>query len=486
MSATPIDITKESPFDSATEPAPGPLVQIKPAQRKSRLLPSMYNAATAADDGSLIVWNTYRGTISVFKPEQKAVIEALLKDGYTGEPKGVVKYLSERGLLVSEDINEYRQFQLTFGKQHYRQDTLELILLASEDCNFRCRYCYEEFPRGTMQPSVRENIRKLVRKRAAGLTRFSVGWFGGEPLYGFKAIEDLAPFFVEVAEEFGLDYASHMTTNGYLLTPDVAEKLLAWKVGHFQITVDGVAAQHDHNRPTRDGQGTFDTIISNLQALKKRDESFGVNVRVNFDKENHPYLEDLFTLLQQEFGDDPRFHLTLHSVGKWGGPNDAELPVCGIGEGKQVKLKLQKSVIAKGLTLKGTLRDMMGPGKGVCYAARPYNYIIGADGKIMKCTVALDKQDHNIVGMLTDEGDIKLNYENYALWVEPAYASDHTCQQCNMLPSCQGISCPLVRIEKAAARPCAATPKINLHNELLVTLETYKASARAVTVSGGD
>lgn len=482
MSAIPGDITKESPFDSA----PAPLVQIRPRRQKSLLLPSMYNAATSAEDGSLIVWNTYRGTISVFKPEQKTVIERLLKEGYSGEPKGVVKYLAERGLLVSEEINEYRLFQLTFGQQHYRQDTLELILLASEDCNFRCRYCYEEFPRGTMQPSVRENIKKLIRRRAGELRRFSVGWFGGEPLYGFKAIEDLAPFFIEVSDEYGLDYASYMTTNGYLLTPDVAEKLLAWKVGHFQITIDGLAEQHDHNRPTRDGRGTFDTIISNLRSLKSRDDAFGVNLRVNFDRENHPHLEGLLVLLQEEFSGDPRFHMTLHGVGKWGGPNDDELDICGVGEGKQVKLRLQKSAVEKGINLKGTLRDMTGPGKGVCYAARPYNYIIGADGKIMKCTVALDKQDHNIVGMLSDEGEIKLNAENYALWVEPAFESDQTCRSCNMLPSCQGISCPLVRIEKRAARPCAATPKVNLHNELLVTLETYRASARAVTVTAGD
>jgi uncharacterized protein len=408
-----------------------------------------------------------------------ALVEDLLKDGFRGELTALAKYLSERGLLVPEDKNEYRQFQHTFGQQHYRQDMLELILLASEDCNFRCQYCYEDFPRGMMHPSVREGVKKLVQKRAPDLRRFSVGWFGGEPLYGFKAIEDLAPFFVEMAEKYSLDYTSNMTTNAYLLTPDVAEKLLAWKVGHFQITIDGLAEQHDRKRPTRDGHPTFNTIFSNLQALKKREEFFSVNIRVNFDRENYPHLEEFLALLQQEFAGDRRFNLTFHNVGKWGGPNDQDLPVCGTSEGKQVKLQLQRSALEKGLGVKGTISEMNRPGRGVCYAARPYNYIIGADGKIMKCTVVLDKEDHNVVGRLTGDGDIVLNDENYALWVEPAFQSDSHCQKCSMLPSCQGISCPLIRIENGA-RPCGATPKANLHNELLVTLEVAKAQARSV------
>ena len=128
---------------------------------------------------------------------------------------------------------------------HYRQDVLELILLASEDCNFRCTYCYEDFQRGTMLPSVREGVKKMVERRAPHLKQLTVGWFGGEPLYGFQAMEDLGPFFIDIAEKHSIRYVSHITTNAYLLTPDVAEKLMAWQVLNFQITLDGMREQHD-------------------------------------------------------------------------------------------------------------------------------------------------------------------------------------------------------------------------------------------------
>lgn len=482
MPNTSVDVTKESPYDYEEVTAAPALVQIAPLAKKERLLPSKYNVRTTAHDGRYIIWNTYSGSISVFKPEQKRVVQRLLREGYTGEVKGVVRYLSERGLLVPEGTNEYRQIQLGFGQTHYRQDILELILLASEDCNFRCEYCYEDFPRGTMQPSVREGVKKMVEQRAANLKQLTVGWFGGEPLYGFKAIEDLAPYFVEVAEKYDIRYASHITTNAYLLTPEIAEKLLAWKVTYFQITIDGPAEQHDKKRPTRDGQGTFHTILENLRALKAREDNYFVKLRVNFDRETYPHLEKLLQLIQEEFGGDPRFGIAFHGVGKWGGPKDETLPVCGLNESRKVKEELQKSALDKGLNLKGTLRDMNSPGKGVCYAARPYNFIVGADGKLMKCTVVLDKEDHNIVGHLTPDGDVVLKVDNYALWVEPAFQNDTGCQKCSLLPSCQGISCPLIRIENNQS-PCAATPKSTLRRELLATLATAGARASEVVVS---
>lgn len=475
------DIKRESPLDSL-EVASLDLVEIKPAATKLKWVPSRYNLRTTADDGRYIVWNNYTGAICVFNAQQRQAVQTLLNTGYAGESRGIINYLTDRGFLVPTGTNEYRQIQLQFGQMHYRSDTLDLILMASEDCNFRCTYCYEDFPRGTMLPSVREGIKRLVEKRAPQLQNVIVGWFGGEPLYGFKAIEDLGPFFVEIADRYSLRYVSHITTNAYLLTPDVAAKLLAWKVLNYQITLDGMREQHDKKRPARDGSGTFDTIISNLRSLKQREETFRVRLRVNYDHENYPYLEDLLVLLKDTFEGDPRFMVAFHAVGRWGGSNDANLAVCGLGEGKVMKERLNKSALEKGLGTPGTLRNMTGAGRNVCYAARPYNFTIGADGKVMKCTVALDKQAHNIVGQVTPNGELNLNVENLARWVEPSFENDPVCQKCGLLSTCQGIACPLGRIQ-SNVRPCAATPKTKLRNELLLALKTADLKSEEIRIN---
>jgi uncharacterized protein len=484
MPKTEIDIKKQSPLDSL-DVAPLDLVQIKPAAEKSQWVPSRYNLRTTGDDGRYILWNSYTGAISIFNPEQKQAIQRILKSGYEGEARGVIKYLTDRGFLVPKGTNEFRQIQLGFGQMHYRNDVLDLILLASEDCNFRCSYCYEEFKRGTMLPSVREGIKKLIEKRAPNLRHLTIGWFGGEPLYGFKAIEDLGPFFAEITSRYSIQFVSHMTTNAYLLTPDVAEKLLAWKVFFYQVTLDGMRAQHDKKRPARDGSGTFDTIISNLRALKQREEKFRVRLRVNYDYENYPHLEELLSLLEDTFEHDPRFIVAFHAVGKWGGANDENLTVCPLDEGKAMRERLRHLAISKGLGTPGTLRDMNGAGKNVCYAARPYNFTIAADGKVMKCTVALDKHDYNIVGQVTPDGEFNLNVENLARWVEPSFESDPVCQKCVLLSTCQGIACPLARIQ-TNTRPCASTPKTRLRNELLLVLKTADFNSREIRISNAE
>lgn len=477
-----IDLKLKSPYDheeSSSQPIYHELVQITPAPQAVRWIPSRFNCRTTDKDGTLIVWNTKSGSMSVFSRAQKTSVEQYLsKKGMNGPLNKLGEYLRERGFIVTEDAHEYRQFQTEFGQQHYRTDTLQLILLASEDCNFRCTYCYEDFKRGTMYPSVRKAIKALVQKRAQQLTSLGVSWFGGEPLYGWEAIEDLGPFFAKMVEENGWHYSSSMTTNGYLLTSEVAAKLFSWKCRNFQITVDGLGPQHDCHRPARDGSPTFETIFNNLKAMKEMDEEFFVRLRINFDPKTHPHLEDFLRLLEKHFSNDKRYGIALYAVGKWGGDNDKTLEVCGVNESYQVKAELYASAAAKGIGI-GTIADRPRLGGQVCYAARPYNFVIGADGKVMKCTVVLDKDDYNVVGDLKEDGEIQLNYERFSKWVEPAYEQDSSCRSCYLLPSCQGISCPLIRFESKQS-PCIATVKHNLRNELVDALASKKMKANVV------
>lgn len=459
----PLNILQESPHDSTP-------VQEETTRTDAshRWIPSRYNVRATTDDGRLIVWNTLSGSMSVFRAQQAETVKATLrKPGIESEPKGVVKYLVDRGFLVRDGGNEFRQIQLGFGQQHYRTDILQLILLASEDCNFRCTYCYEDFTRGTMQPPVRSAIKKLIERRIGSLRKLQISWFGGEPLYGWAAIEELAPFCEQIARENSVTFLSNITTNGYLLTPDIAEKLLAWKITKYQITLDGRPEDHDRSRPTRDGQGTFWTIINNLKALRSRDEDFEVTLRVNFDRNNKSTMGEFLKIIETEIGADSRFQLKFHGVGRWGGDNDAQLDVCGSDEAAEIKENLRGEARKRGLNIGRGLKDLNGFGTGACYAARPYNYIVGASGKLMKCTVSLDKDDFNVVGKITPEGHLDIDRDKLALWTEPAYESDSKCRKCVVLPLCQGIHCPLVRIEENRS-PCMPT-RLSLKRELRET-----------------
>ncbi|WP_375766917.1 radical SAM protein [Archangium gephyra] len=441
------DILRQSPHDLEPEPA-----DFAGEQGARHWIPSRYNIRAIARDGRLVLWNTLHGSLSVFKAEQAPrVLELLPRKGIQAPLEGLVQYLVERGFLIRNGANEFRQLQLLHGQQHYRSDCLHLILLASEDCNFRCRYCYEKYERGTMYPRVRQGLKRLIEKRLPGLRELRADWFGGEPLYGWKAIEELGPFFIEAAEKHGVSFSSEMTTNGYLLTPEVAGKLLAWKTQRFQITLDGPPECHDQSRPTRNGQGTFQTILENLKSLARRQEDFAVLLRVNFDQSNHAQLDRLFERFRREVGADSRFQFDFHPVGRWGGARDSELAVCG-ADSADIAARLRAAAHERGLHAE-TMGGSLSPGSRVCYAARPYSFVIGASGKVMKCTLSLDSDERNVVGHLTPDGELVLDADKMGLWTEPAFEADPRCRQCVLLPGCQGMSCPRSRIQNQES-PC--------------------------------
>lgn len=416
--------------------------------------PSRFNVQATTTDGWLLLWNTYTGSMNAFKPESReAILKLISQKGFSDSGAGVSGYLEQRGYLVPMEADELRRVQYAFGKENHRTDRLELILLPSEDCNFRCTYCYENFRRGTMRPEVREGIKKLVESRAKSLSELTVGWFGGEPLYGMEAIEELAPFFAEISEREGIDYFSHMTTNAYLLTEDVVDRLLSWRITDFQITLDGLPEDHDRHRPARDGGSTFHTIYDNLAKMAERDDEFSVVIRVNFAQSNTPGLEKFLDLLEAKFRDDDRFTVSFHAVGRWGGSNDANLDVCGTGEAQAVRMKLKAAARSLGLRVTSGWRPGAALGTQVCYAVRPYNFIIGAHGDLMKCTVDLDNKDRNLVGKLLPDGTLDLDLDKMALWTEPAFERDSGCQSCHMLPACQGVHCPQIRMDHNRA-PC--------------------------------
>jgi uncharacterized protein len=465
-----IDMTV-SPYDRGSVPqASSSFVQLQ-YKRPARWVPSRYNARTVDEDGRLLLWNTLSGSVNAFEAgETNRVLARLSPQGLPEPLDRAAGYLAKRGYLVRDNVDQVDLFRYRYAQQQWRSDALQLILLTSEDCNFRCVYCYEKFERGTMTPETRQGVRNLLLQRAPQLKELRVSWFGGEPLYGWEAIEELEPVFNRVAAEHGIPFSQQMTTNGYLLTEERATKLLNWGCRTYQITVDGLPAEHDCKRVGRDGSPTYQVIMENLRSLReRRNEDFRVDLRVNFDRDNFPMLGPFLESLSEDFAGDKRFSMRFRAVGKWGGPRDAELSTCGV-DAKSYQRQLQARARELDLHQDGGVHSMAAPGAQVCYAARPYNFIVGATGTLMKCTIALYDMPENVVGQLNPDGTLELTDDNMRHWVNPHWESDSLCKSCYVLPGCQGAACPLTRVRNGY-RTCAGV-KSNLKHEMRHTLRT--------------
>jgi len=459
------------------------------AKRIPSYRPSRFNAHTHSNDGKLLLYNAFTGHFCAIPEKHIAETESYLNvNGHKGELSPLGQYLVMKGYIVEDEVDENARWDVRYGLWQYRQDRLELILLSSEDCNFRCIYCSQQFKRGSMQPQVRAGVRNLVDSRLRKLNSLQVSWFGGEPLFGYDAIEELAPYLQEAAAREKIAYHAGMTTNGYLLTPERSRNLVNWGISYFQITLDGKALDHDSHRPLAEGGQTFDVIMSNLRAMKSLEGHFEVVIRCNFDHTNFDSIMQLIQDLKELAAGDPRFVLRFRPVGKWGGPNDDQLDVCGVRESGRQAVQLNTSAIAAGIETE-SIQDGLTPGPGsTCYAARPYSLIVGADGKIMKCTVVLDTDERNVVGTLSEDGRIDFNEDRFAMWTRPYYKTDTMCNKCFFVPVCQGTICPLPRIT-VGERTCPSQ-KLEIQQTMkdLYHLNGLKAAA-ATTISqtkGGE
>lgn len=414
--------------------------------------PSRFNALTEAPDGALLLYNSYMGAFARVPAYDSWRVRQALRHGLEGTATGILADLCLNGFFVLRGVDELaRVDSLCADERSTATKQLQLVLLPNEQCNFRCKYCAQTFARKKMKRAVIEGIVALVGSRAPTLSALTVGWFGGEPLTAPEIIEEVSRRLQAICRVHNVAYSSSMTTNGYLLTPPTARMLLRSEIRGYQITLDGSREEHDRLRVLGNGHGTFDQILANLKMLRALDQDFKVVVRVNFDLGSLPRMEPFLDLLQTEFAQDDRFCVDFHPVGRWGGPNDAELAVCGFEEGQFQGMDLARRAIRRGLD-PAALTEKLKPGGSKCYAAKPYAFVIGSDGTVYKCTVAFEDL-RNHVGHITPDGELVIDADKHALWTSQGADNDAGCRACFFAPACHGNACPLHRMN-TGTRPC--------------------------------
>ena len=284
---------------------------------------------------------------------------------------------------------------------------LHLIVLPTEQCNFRCVYCYEDFAIGRMAPATVRAIKSLIDSRIDELSDLLISWFGGEPLLAYDIVVEIMSLIRDRARP-GLNSFSDITTNAARLTPERLENLISLGVTNYQVSLDGLAASHDKKRVLANGAGTFDRVWGNLCKARDVDGDFSMTVRSHVDRDNLAEMPEYIKVFAETFGDDPRFTLYLRQVSRLGGPNDALLPVLA-GDSDAME-RLREMARGYGLTLFSLDRD-----EYVCYAAKPNSFVIRANGQIGKCTVGFASAK-NKIGTLRDDGTLDLDNAKIRHW----------------------------------------------------------------------
>ncbi|MBU0511863.1 MAG: radical SAM protein, partial [Chloroflexi bacterium] len=400
-------------------------------------VPTKFMSHTRTEDGDLILYCAMTGAIGTIPPDKAEMIRDALKRNarHIAPLDGIMEDIKRGGFLILEGTDELQILRERYHEMMQDESYLNLIILPTEECNFRCDYCYESFSRGKMRKEIREGIKKFIANQKH-LKHLDISWFGGEPLLAPNIVIELSQYFHEYCLEHHIELSADMTTNGSLLVPDVFEQIIQYGVRMFQITLDGVREDHNKHRIAANGGGTFDTILSNLRYMKSTKHSFVVILRNNLDPESIEKLQEFVNLMKIEFGGDPRFLMFFRTIGRWGGPNDKSLTIC---ERSVDKVIMQANRAAIGAGFRVFASTDLGPFHFVCYAAYPQSLVINPNGNIYKCTVELDKNERNIVGQIYPDGRMELDKDKLALWAESnGMKEGRKCNSCFFAPACFG------------------------------------------------
>jgi uncharacterized protein len=159
-----------------------------------------------------------------------------------------------------------------------------VVLNVNTGCNLSCTYCYKEDldtpdkGRRMSLETAQQSI-ELMLAESPNEKRFSVVFFGGEPLSNIKLIRAVVDYCEARFAQLGKQVDFVMTTNATLLTDEIVDWLDEHRFG-LSISMDGPEAIHDRNRRTVGGKGTYRTVSDKARKLLARYNARPIGARV--------------------------------------------------------------------------------------------------------------------------------------------------------------------------------------------------------------
>jgi uncharacterized protein len=416
---------------------------------------SEYNIIRNLNESSVIICNSLSGATCTIGKKMCSDLKNNIFNTDNEEEKQIIKKMIQAGIIVKDEYSEYNTYTYLSNLNRYRTDILDLRILPTEEFNCRCVYCYEDFNKGTMSKQVVKNVNLMLKKKIPLIKHLNIGWFGGEPLMALDEIIEISKNIQKIKEKSKLIYNSHITTNGYYLDRKVFATLLNLGIRSIQFTLDGYGSTHDQRKKLKNGGGTFDKIMANIESISQIKEKYSLSVRINVDKGNIDSIDQLILRLKKIFHKRKNFSFFFRATGDWGGDN--ELDSSNIISGEEANITLSE-LNHKYLGTNKYPVAAPSINSNQCYAALPYSYVIRSDGTLLKCTVFMD-HEQNQVGEISDSGDIKIDFKKMARWTEND--NRDKCQKCKLLPACSDNICPAKRIVNNTRNCSEMQSKIN-------------------------
>lgn len=222
--------------------------------------------------------------------------------------------LQEAGYFLPSNV-ETISHPMT-GTVQYRIDRSlgSLTLQVTRNCNLRCEYCiYSEnknkhqraHSNDVMSFETAKKALDFYREHINDTDQAIIGFYGGEPLLEIDLIRKVVDYAEQIFEGRQIHYT--ITTNATLLTKDTIDFLLDHDFSTV-ISLDGPERIQDRNRHFKNGDGTYQIVMSNLEKYCLAKPVDSSNLAINMVIDPDVEYKDLESLLALPFLADIRVH----------------------------------------------------------------------------------------------------------------------------------------------------------------------------------
>ena len=180
-----------------------------------------------------------------------------------------------------------------------------LCLHIAHDCNLRCRYCFADEGeyhgrKALMSFEVGKKALDFLVANSGSRRNLEVDFFGGEPLLNFEVVKQITAYGRSLEKEHNKKFRFTLTTNGVLLSDEVAE-FANRELSNVVLSLDGRKAVHDKMRPFPGGKGSYDVVLPKfLEFVKKRGDK-QYYVRGTFTRHNLDFADDVLHMADLGF-----------------------------------------------------------------------------------------------------------------------------------------------------------------------------------------
>ncbi len=412
---------------------------------KEEYVASQFNVKVSLENGDIILRNLFHNSYIYVVKENVTKINNILEQCCGGNEE-IEKILLQKGMLVPKGITEYQQVDSYRRNISYSSSNLDLTILPTDACNFRCAYCFESEGKTYMSQDTEERLIKFMDSSFKKYKTVYIQWFGGEPLLCKALIKRVMVKANEFAKRDKVSLVAGITTNGYELDLETYKELCKYGLIWIQVSVDGTRELHNKQRPHKTDNDSYSRIIQNLKEIRDKTAPgiCKIYYRVTISKSTLPFIEQILQTYKEDFSEDKRFCLSLQPVMDWGGERIKniyeELPM--VNETVQCMMK------AASLGLMPIGHHTQASSGLICESIRKNAYVIGPTNEIHACPMAIyNPNESNLcrgkLGEINNKGRIEIDKQIQYEWMECEPVLGDVCKKCKYYAICHGnVTCP--------------------------------------------